>query len=135
MAELLWQFFDTSVKCAWPLVVLIVIGLFRRQIVGLLPDLGQRLEQAEAFGSKFRFSPAAKMAGMVVEDQPGPVSDATTAEVIERLSPIVCRYLFEVANRPLSQAGHGVGASSKTSVSPSRKLSMVCASSTNSHSG
>ncbi|MBN1303441.1 MAG: response regulator [Anaerolineales bacterium] len=61
------EIIDTLLKLietltAWPIILLLIVFLFRKQISAFLPELGHRLQKAEIGGSKFEFSEIQKAA-------------------------------------------------------------------------
>ncbi len=50
---------EISVTCVWPVTLLLLLFVFRRQITGMLPRLEQRLKKAEIAGTKLEFSEVA----------------------------------------------------------------------------
>ena len=58
MVDAVLRFFEISVRCAWPLIFLLVLYLFRQQLAGLLPELGRRLTKAEVANTKWEFAGA-----------------------------------------------------------------------------
>ena len=54
MVEFVLRLFE--ILTAWPIILLLVIVLFRREIRNLMPELAQRLKKASVAGSSFEFS-------------------------------------------------------------------------------
>ena len=54
--DALLRLFEIMVSCSWPVVVLLVLLLFRQQFKELLPILSKRLTKAEIAGTKWEFS-------------------------------------------------------------------------------
>lgn len=57
-----------EILTAWPVILLLIVFLFRKQISAFLPELGHRLKKAEIGGSKFEFSEIQKAAVNVLPE-------------------------------------------------------------------
>lgn len=59
IVDAILRLIEILTACTWPLIIFLVLFLFRHQIRDFLPGLGQRLKRAEIAGSKFEFSEVA----------------------------------------------------------------------------
>ncbi len=76
-----------EILTAWPVILLLIVFLFRKQISAFLPELGHRLKKAEIGGSKFEFSEIQRAA-------------------VDALPEVIEKGLEEYKDRPEQLAGY-----------------------------
>ncbi len=59
IVDAILRLIEILTACTWPLIIFLILFLFRQQIRDFLPGLGQRLKKAEIVGTKFEFSEVA----------------------------------------------------------------------------